>query len=79
MLKNVDILAPKFKMFDIVFNTEKKRMQMVLCEVPFNMKDEVKVPRLKRAYICSEIDKRTWGVEMQENLRAATIYDKMSV
>ncbi len=75
-MKNVDIFTRKYKPLDIVYNKQKDCLQMVLSEIPYEVKEEFEVPKLKRAYICSAVDKRTWDVELGENLRIATIYDK---
>lgn len=76
MLKNIDIFTRKYKTLDVVKNIEDGRILIVLSEIPFDAKDGFGVPKLKRAYICSETNRRNWTVEYGENLRIATIYDQ---
>jgi hypothetical protein len=76
--KLANLFAPKYTMLDAVYNKDKKCVQVVLSVVPFDRKGDFGVPKTKRAYICSDLAAEHWTVELGENLRKATIYDKLN-
>lgn len=73
---NVNFLSRKFEMCELVYNTEKKRTQIVLAEIPLCKRESFGMPKMERAYICSERESNTWTVESGKNLRPATVFEK---
>lgn len=71
-----DIFANKFEMADIVYNTKKKKIQMVLSEIPLNKRELFGMPKMKRCYIVST-DGGGWTVESSEDLRHATVSEML--
>ena len=71
------VFAPKFEMFQLVFNVKKNKLQMVIAEVPMNKRTECGMPKMKRCYICSEPKEHSWEFELAENLRPATIFERV--
>ena len=72
----VDFLTRKYEMCELVYNTEKKRTQIVLSDIPIYRRKNFGLPRMERAYICGERDSNAWCVESAKNLRPATIFEK---
>ena len=77
MKPKFDIFANKFEMADIVYNMDKKRIQMVLSEVPLCKRELFGMPKMKRCYICASREDNLWTVELGENLRRATISEML--
>lgn len=74
--KIADFLSRDFEMAEVVYNKEKKISQVVLSKIPFNKRTGFGMPKCKKSYICSELDKPTWTVELGSNLRPATIFER---
>lgn len=72
----LDFFARDYEVLETVYNKEKKVTQFVLAKIPFNRKTELGIPKMKKAYFCSEFGTNTWTVEMSENLRPATIFER---
>ena len=71
------MFARKFDSFELVYNTKKNIVQMVLAEVPFNKRAECGMPKMKRSYICSTPKGHEWEFELAENLRPTTIFERV--
>ena len=72
-----NIFARKFDMFELVYNTKKGELQMVLAEIPMNKRKECGVSRMKRSYICTVPKTNIWTIEQGEDLRPATIFERV--
>lgn len=77
MKPKFDIFSDKFEMSDIVYNTEKKKIQMVLSEVPLCKRELFGMPKMKRCYICASREDNSWTVELGKNLRHATVSEML--
>ena len=75
-MPKINLLTRKFEMCEIVYNTEKKRTQIVLSEIPLAKRANFESPKTERCYLCSERDSNTWSVESAKNLRPATVFEK---
>lgn len=71
-----NVFARKFDVFEMVYNTKKNVIQMVLAEVPMDKRTECGMPKMKRCYICSTPRGREWDFELAENLRPTTIFER---
>ncbi len=71
------VFARRFDMFELVYNTRKNTLQMVLAEVPADKRTECGMPKMKRCYICSTPKGHEWEFELAENLRPATIFERV--
>ena len=76
MLNLANLLTPDREMLDPVFNTEKNICQLVLAKIPMNKKVKLGLPKMKKAYFCTEPGKTNWTIEFAENLRTATIFEQ---
>jgi hypothetical protein len=72
-----NIFARKFDMLEPVYNTKKNELQIVLAEIPYNKRNECGVPKMKRAYICTKPKSDVWTIELSEDLRPATIFERV--
>lgn len=77
MKPKFDIFADKFEMSDIVYNTDKKKIQMVLSEIPLSKREFFGMPKMKRCYICASREDNSWTVELGENLRRASFFEML--
>lgn len=75
-MPKINFLTRKFEMCEIVYNTEKKRTQIVLSEIPLAKRANFGLPKTERSYLCGERDSNAWCVESAKNLRPATIFEK---
>ncbi|MDT3386986.1 MAG: hypothetical protein LIR46_04375 [Bacteroidota bacterium] len=73
---NVEFLTRKYEMCETVYNMEKKHTQIVLAEIPLNKRASFGLPKMERAYICSDVGSSNWYPVLGRNLRPATIFEK---
>jgi hypothetical protein len=73
---NADFLTRKFEMCETVYNMETKRIQIVLAEIPLNKRAGFGLPKMERAYICSDRGSNNWSAVPGKNLRPATVFEK---
>lgn len=66
----------KFDMFELVYNTKKGTLQMILAEIPFNKRHVCGISKMKRSYICTVPRSNEWTIELGEDLRPATIFER---
>lgn len=74
--KIASFFSRDYEMSEVVFNTEKKISQIVLTKIPFEQRVNYGVPKFKKSYICTELGKDTWTIELGEKLRPATIFER---
>ena len=75
-MAKMNFMVRKFEMCELVYNTEKKRTQIVLSEIPLSKRANFGLPKSERAYICGERESNIWTVESGKNLRPATVFEK---
>lgn len=71
------LFARRFEMFELVYNTKKNELQMVITEIPADKRKECGASKLKRSYICTKPKTDVWTIELAEDLRAPTIFEKV--
>lgn len=64
-----------YDQFDMVYNKEKDKVQIVLCEVDEDKRERVGVSKRDKVYICTEPGSNTWTREYGKDLRPATIFE----